>query len=456
MAGVNDETFRLLLDGFEVPIVSNYSVSNGIMEVPAVFEMTVGHSGLTAELWDLFPPYTPFELFVGDVRVQRGELDSFTPVGGEGTEVVLRGRDLTKWLVDKQLRSERTFSEKTFLQLTELALDDVGLTDRSIQFDNTANRKAITGVQSVKELAPVTTEGAETEAGTTDANRKVIYRTIKGEIGTTWFDFLRTQYQRAGLFLWADVIGGFVLSRPNGQQAPLYRILRRKNGENAPGDVTVVGQPSFSWDSTKRYTECLVTGRSGGGKDGRGTIVGRAFDPEMIELLNPEEADRADGGKRTKELIINDKTVRTVQQAEFLARRKIAESRRTGWKLSYTVAGHTAPAITGGGMAVWQPDTVVHVVDDQLGIDGPMYIESCDYRRLPHTLTQLNLMRIEDLVFATEDLDNPPKLARRKGVANVRVGKTKAFRVESMWRRNPQWGGLPTQVRDKTTLRPLK
>lgn len=456
MAAVNSETFRLVLAGVEVPIASNYTVHAGVLDVPAAFEMTVGHAGLMADLIDAFPAFTPFELYVGDVRVQTGETDGFAPAGSQGTELTLRGRDMLKWLVDKQIHSDRTFSEKTYLQLTEIALEEVGLGDSIIIASNTANRKAITGSQSVKELAPVTTEETQTEAGTTDGGRKIVYKTLKGEHGTKWWDFLSEQYRRAGLFLWAAVDGSFVLSRPNGEQLPLYRILRRRGGTNEPHEVTVVGQPQFNFDATQRYTECRVTGRGGGGKEGRGIVSARHFDNEMIALLNPNEGDRADGGKRKKELFIKDDKVRTNEQAAFLARRKIAESRRNGWSLSYTVVGHTAPAMLGGGRAIWAPDTVVHVVDDELGIDGPMYVESCVYKRSPQTTTELNLMRIEDLVFAEEDVDNPPKLARKKGVANVRVGKTEAFRVEAQWQVSPTWGGLPVQIRDQPGLRKLK
>jgi hypothetical protein len=89
------------------------------------------------------------------------------------------------------------------------------------------------------------------------------------------------------------------------------------------------------------------------------------------------------------------------------------------------------------------------VVDDDLGIDGPMYVESCVYRRVPQTTTEIHLMRIEDLVFAEEDVDNPPKkLAKKPGVANVRVGKTEVYRVQAMWRKDPTMGNLPTQVRE--------
>lgn len=450
-----------MLDGHEVPIASEYTVHAGVLEVPAAFEMTVGHASIAAELADLFPAFTPFQLYVGDTVVQTGETDGYATTGSKGSEVKLYGRDMLKWLVDTELPHDRTFAEKTFLQLTEMALAAVGLGGRAVATDNTANRKAITGTTKVR----TTTEETQTDVATQGATRTV-HKKIEAEIGTPWWDFLAEQYRRAGLFLWATVDGGFALARPNGSQVPLYRILRRRGGTSEPGEVTVLGQPEFSFDAVRRYTECHVTGRAGGGIDGRGQVRGQAFDREMFELLNPggdydrfvalaskakltgsEQSEFS--GLRRKAHYVKDDKVQTREQAGFLARRKIAESRRNGWSLSYTVSGHTAPALAGGGRAIWAPDTVVHVVDDELGIDGPMYVESCVYERKPFTTTKLKLMRVEDLVFAEEDIDNPPKLQRKRGVANVRVGKTDVYRVQAMWRSDPNvWGGLPLQVRD--------
>jgi hypothetical protein len=393
--------------------------------------MTVGHSGLTKGLLETYPEYTPFELMVGDVVTQRGELDTFNLAGTDGTEVILTGRDMLKWLVDTKLDADRTFAEKTFLQLTQIALNESGLgSDFLISLNNVANRKAITG--QVRSIAPTTEE----TVAPADGNEKTIYKTLKAECGTTWWDFLKTQYRRAGLFLWGTPSGVFVLSRPDGGQKPLYRIIRRRGGK--PSDVTVIGQPKFKRDATKRFTECRVYGRAGSGKDGRGRISGRFIDDEMVAILNRSAEDRVDGGKRKKAEIIHDKVVKTVAEANFLAKRKIAESRRNGFELSYRVAGHTVTGIAGGTL-VWQPDTTVEVIDEELGIEQNMYIESCDYSRTPQTNTELNLLRPSDMIFADEDFDTIPK---PKLPPPVRKGKSELF----VWIKDPQRGNLPVAM----------
>jgi hypothetical protein len=94
---------------------------------------------------------------------------------------------------------------------------------------------------------------------------------------------------------------------------------------------------------------------------------------------------------------------------------------------------------------IWQPDTVVDVVDDELGVEGPMYVESVKFRRTPHTETELHLMRIEDLEFAEEapDAKKKPKLVARPGVVPqfgpivLRATSPDGSRVE-IWQKNPQ------------------
>jgi prophage tail gpP-like protein len=107
-------------------------------------------------------------------------------------------------------------------------------------------------------------------------------------------------------------------------------------------------------------------------------------------------------GEDFQPLHVHDTHAKTEQQAAAMARRKIAEANRNGWQLNYTLAGHTAPSLIGGGdsRAVWTPDTMVEVDDDELGIRGLFYIESVTHTRGPHTESTVHLMRPEDLIFA--------------------------------------------------------
>lgn len=413
-----EETVRLRLDGEIVPIAISYKVAMGIFQVPCAFSMTVGHAGIFAELASRFPPGTPFSLELGGKVIASGETDGFA-TSGETTVMNIKGRDWMSRLHDTELTEDQTFSEKTYRAIVELALKEVGLSDRLLFSSDTANRKAITGTTTVARETNTKTEEQVTEGGQADGDgqSRTIYRVVKAEVGNSWLEFITSQNKKAGLFLWATFDGDFVLSRPNGNQAPIYRILLK------PNDVVSVVGRDFSHDTTQRYTEFRVFGRGGGGKKGRARAMASVFDEEMIAILNPDPADRVDGGKRQKVHCIKDSKVRSKEHAEHLARRMMAESRRNSWKLSYTVAGHTTPGMNGNGRLVWQPNTVVEVVDDQLGIQGPMYVESIDFERGPAptgTTTKLTLLRIEDMVFE-EELDSvkasKPRLVEKPGVA---------------------------------------
>lgn len=416
MAFEEDKVSLQIGDAF-IPIVENYVVRCGVLEVPATFEITCGHGGIFAQLAARFPPCTPFKLFVNGKQAQEGETDGRGL--GQGATIHLKGRDLLKRL-DTQILDERDYVEKSFLNLTKTMLTEVGLGDRSVVSINRANRTAITG-REAKQLSKKTIVDV-TEAGTfgsEGAKIVEVHHSVKGEVGRTRWEVLLDEYRRAGLFLWAGHDGIFVLAQPNGSQAPMNRILRRRG--TAKNEVSVEREPEWHDDIVRRYSECIIVGRAGGGKKGRSQILGRYVDEEMVAYLNPNSADRKDGGKIKKPLIIRDHHVETPEQAHFLARRKIAECRRNSWRLIYTVPGHSAPAI-GGGRSIWAPDTVHEVIDDELGIEGPMYLENVTFSAggREGTITKLHMMRIEDLVFAEElPGHSAPKLRKRTGVTTV-------------------------------------
>lgn len=440
MSWIDNERFRLVVAGQECPIASNYNAAAGIFEIPAAFDFTVGHSGLLTELIHSYSEFTPFELFVNDVRVMQGEIDKLASVGGDGTQLKITGYDRLNRLIRGEVPSDQTLTEVTFADITELALKAVGLGDVSVVSSNLANRKAVTGTSKVTELVHPSTDDTDL-AETVEKRTKTVHHSLVIETGTTWWNFLQTQYQRGGLFLWADSFGGFVLGQPNGKQQPLYRIVYRRDGKGGEsGDVNVIGQPEWRRDSAPRYSEYHVMGRKGSGANGRGEAFKRQIDDEIVALLNPDPADRADGGKLRKIKTYRDDKVKTTEQAAFLALRKMAEARRNALTLRYTIAGHTLPALSGGGRLVVQPDTIAHVIDDDRGIDGPMYIADCKYSNQPEGKTVLEVMRCEDLLYGEEDLLTPPRTVSKKGL--VRIGRTEVFHPR--WVKDPNWGNLPT------------
>lgn len=451
---VNEDRFRLLVDGAEVALAKTYSVNASVFSVPAQFSMVVGHNGLLSSLLVGFAETTPFELYVNDVRVMVGEIDDHAAVGNDETALRVSGRDRLARLIKSKVPGDRQFKDCTFTDLVTEALKDVGLGDIKVTPSNLANRKAITGKYKVSELVNPATDSTDTTiAESVEKRTKTVHKSLVIEAGNTWWEFLQPQFQRGGLFLWANVFGGFVLGQPNGKQPPSYRILRRSTGKGESGDVTILGQPEFHRSTRGRYSEFTIQGRKGSGKDGRGFAQATKYDDEMIALLNPEQEDRANGGKRKEREFHKDDKVKTPEQAAFLAIRKMAESRRNAFTLRYTVSGHTAQAYSGGGRLVWQPDTTVHVIDEVLGIDEVMYVDDVDYDRAPKSTCKISVMRCEDLLYGEEDLLAPePKRPVKTAL------KPKVIEEEfeaTFWQKNPNWGSLPTleTIRSKTTFK---
>ncbi len=232
-------------------------------------------------------------------------------------------------------------------------------------------------------------------------------------MGETWLQFLERQFQKIGLFPWADANGNFVLSRPNGEQEPLFHFYRSRNAGQLPpnsassdvpsasAEVMRANVKSFDYvnDTTKRFSEVVIFARNGGRRKGHNHTNGKFEDLEMKGL----------GFNRRR--VFRDVDVTNADEATFYARSKIAEVNRASVKLVYVISGHTAPTYKDPKKrAVVVPDTVARIDDDELGIHENWYIEAVEYRSPPRTTT-VTMMRIQDLLFGEEQADKNAKRA---------------------------------------------
>jgi prophage tail gpP-like protein len=278
---------------------------------------------------------------------------------------------------DAFIEAELSLTDSTYAQLVERALAET-TADWTLFYTNEDNRKLTTGIGVKQTGAP--------NVDPTQSSKGPVAKQLKAKIGERWYEFVKRQLDRAGLFLWCGGQGEFILTAPNANQAPIYRILRRRG--QTRNEVNVISA-RFRNATSQRFSECKIYGRGGGKKFGRTKVSGIFVDEEMTAL----------GLKRP--LVLHDDNVTNEEQAVFYARRKIAESIRNGWNLTYTVAGHTIPSLQTGQRAVWAPDTIVTIDDDEFGLSDNYYIEKVTFRRNPATTTELTLLRPDSLVFAT-------------------------------------------------------
>lgn len=380
--GAIDDRVRVELDGKTVQVVESYEVKSEILTVPAAWSLRMGYGEAVRTLIPLVQPGRAFRLYIGPVLQQTGKIDGFSAAGEVGaTELTVTGRDALAAVHDAYVTGEISMRDATFRDVVEGALSrTVG--DYVLAYTNEANRKAVSGVGVQQVAPPPDTTQVEVEAMTPKAIRVA----VQAKLGEREYEFVKRQLDRAGLFLWAGANGEFIVSMPNAKQAPTYAITRQRGQTRS--QVTAVSA-RYQNNTVGRFSEVVVHARGGGRKFARAKIKGAHEDPEMV------------GYGIARPLVMRDVNVASAEQAEFYARRKLAESIRAGWQLTYTVAGHTTPSLVGVGRAVWAPDTVVRVQDDEFGLRGNFYVESCTYRGGPEgRTTELVLMRPDSLVFA--------------------------------------------------------
>ncbi len=362
----------------DAPILESYEFTRAILTQPAAFSVRLGWGNVTKDLLSVLTPQLPTQLVINDCIQATGFLDDVEASGEAGaTEISLHGRDALAKMHDAFIEAELSLTDATYAQLVERALSET-TTDWTLFYTNEDNRKLTTGIGVKQTAAP--------SVDPTQQSKGPIAKQLKAKIGERWYEYVKRQLDRAGLFLWCGGQGEFILTAPNANQAPIYRILRRRG--QTRNEVNVISA-RFRNATSQRFSECRIYGRGGGKKFGRTKISGTFVDDEMTAL----------GLKRP--LVVRDENVTNEEQAVFYARRKIAESIRNGWNLTYTVAGHTVPSLQNGQRAVWAPDTMVTVDDQEFGISGDYYIEKVTFRRNPATTTELTLLRPDGLVFAT-------------------------------------------------------
>lgn len=383
--------------------IEDYSFHCSILQQPQAFTLKISGGQGAVEVLRKYPPGPKgkCELFIGKFQQFTGELDAVNATGSaSSTEVELRGRDLVARLHDSDIVGERSFSNSTYEELFKAALADVGLEGKAITVSNKANRLIRSGSDVKVYKEPIKVE--EIRQNAVGGNK---FRTVvTAKMGESWLTFLERHFSKLGLFVWADAQGNFVLSRPNGDQEPMFRFFR-KRGEGA-SEANVISF-SFKNDTVHRVGQVVIFARNFGRKYGHNHTNGGFTDLEMIQL----------GFGHYKRKVYRDTDVNSAEEAEFYARREIAEKNRASWRLTYVISGHSAPLMRDfKTRAVVIPDTVARVDDDELGIHENLYIESVEYRSPPRT-TVITMMRPQDLIFGENQALDGAKKAETKAAA---------------------------------------
>lgn len=361
-----------------------YDFHSSVFQQPDAFSLTLSGGKGAAEVLKKYPPgpKSPCALFIGKHQQFSGELDAPEAHGDANTTLVdLKGRSLMARLFSADILGEQSFNNVTYEDLVKAGLAAVGLPAKLVKVSNKENVEKRSGTKVTVLKEPLTVD--EVQQIATGANNKH-RNVVTAKMGETWLTFLTRHLQKVGLFLWNDAAGNFVLSRPNGDKAPTFHFYRRRGQGTSVANVKSF---RFRNDTTHRFSEVVIFARNYGRKYGHNHTNGGFVDEEMKAL----------GFDRKR--VYRDSDVATVEEAQFFARKQIAEVNREAWHLQYVISGHSAPKIDElDERVVVCPDMVARVDDDELNIHQNLYIESVQYRSSPRT-TVITMMRPQDLVF---------------------------------------------------------
>jgi len=353
-------------------LAQNYQVKIAVFTQPAAFGIKISRGDDARELMAKFPPRTPFRLFINDRLQYEGWTDAHevSVDASNGTSLTIRGRDLLAPIHDGEIIRDRSFENMSAEQLVEEAIKDTGL-DATVTLDSTKARSTRSGYKLIAPVNPKIT--AKQQA-----------RLARAYVAESWYRFIKRHLDHSGLFLWAAPNGELVISKPDSEAKATFVIDREAQGE--------VIEARHTNDTTHRFAETYVYAKGSSikkTKRGLQDYKGKAVDKEIQAL------------GFTKIKTFRDSAVTNNEEATFFAQRKVAEANRAGWKLSYTVVGHSGYTVD-GKRAVWTPDTMVQVTDTHLGISGKFWIESVDFKS-PPTTTTLELIRPQDLLFGSDE-----------------------------------------------------
>lgn len=405
--GSPDDRVHLEINGQRLPNCIQYSVKRSLLVQPSTFSLSLGagrphRDAMSAgELLRMAPPWSRFKLKIGNTTVMSGVVEDRDLNDSNGTVATVTGRDWLFPLAKNHIHYEVDFGQPTYFELVRKVLDINGLQDRKLYSDNEANRK--TSSRSVKAVARPMADVVESIQTNTqvNSNTKVNIERVVGNVGQSWLEFLRSQNKKAGFYLWATADGDFVLSRPTGTLYPQYRVVYR---DGVPRTMTQTSTRQFSDHTSTRWAHSVCFGKGANGAKGVHKMERNWYDFEM----------RRYGFDDT--FVQYDSDAKTPSEAEYVAKRKVADARRDSWSLWYTLSGHTTPALFDSSrMLIWTPDTCALVVDEPLGdllgensqfsTGQECFVETVELNRNPQTTARIRVMRKQDLYYLGESSD---------------------------------------------------
>lgn len=197
----------------------------------------------------------------------------------------------------------------------------------------------------------------------------------KPAVGETCWDFIDRHCRRLGVLPWVSADGKLILSSPDYDQDPRWRIRRTLNGRES--NVLAGGVVE---DFGALASEVTVYGRTGGSDATRSP-----FHATETNARQPFY----------RPVVLNDPSVRSTEEATRRARRELNRQNEQAFVLEYDLHGH------GQGDYVFAIDTVADVLDEHIGVEGLFYVTARTFRgsRQNGRTTRLRLIPLGAIVL---------------------------------------------------------
>lgn len=255
----------------------------------------------------------------------------------QGLKLTVEGRDLMGLLVDSHCETFPTVQGKKLSELAQLLLKDIPFINRSkiIYQDEAAQiRGKLKGKKKTVD---------NPMAGFMDTPQKL----AQIEPGMSAFEVLRIYAASRGLMFWAMPDGTMVFGRPRAKGEPQFSITMSRDGSNN----NATGAEEID-DISKRFSRVTVIGQQQG-LDDFGMTAGKIHTRASAEDTS---------FPFRKPFVTKDNN--DAQSPGLHARFLLEQQRHEGYRLSYTVPGHSQNGRN------WQINELCRVKDEILGLDG--------------------------------------------------------------------------------------
>lgn len=339
---------------------------------------------------------------------------SETYSGRDGRRCVVEGRDFLSQVVDSNVDPRMVLpTQPTIEQVIDAVLEQFGIERNRVE-ENVRTHEAIG--RRLKKRPPLRPSRRSKKQSVNDS----VPRDNEGA-----FTFLARLLSDHGYWLWAARSPEnryVVVAGPNYDQDAYY-TLRMLRG--ASGAANNVEHSTMRVDGTGMPSHVFV----------KGTFFGPGDRKKNVAVAENAVASRF------KPAYLVDQKAKTKDSTERIARSFLGKAARNYVTYSATVSGMADPE-TG---AVYCVDTICDVRDDDKGVYGPMWVESCAiHKSRQGTTTDLKLIPRGTLVLdwqPDEDVD----LALDYAAALARANGSKSFHKTRSFKYNGVefWGGPP-------------